>query len=516
MKRILLALVVFLLASISWGDGAVFKSEPKLADPTIPFQRAFLRLENGVQTLVVSSTAQVFGETDLVWVLPLPAPPSELKPVRNTFFTPLESITAPDFHADPDPEDLGRIAMSCGILAVALIIAPFVAAHSDRPRWALLYMGASGLAVSLMFWFWVPPGRETEATTGFDAAIPGPKVDILQSAEVGSYQVEVVRGERDGVTEWMKKNSFALPERAAKVVGDYSQEGWVFLMARLRSSAEGFLTPHPLMVKFPSQELIYPMRLTGAMDAPVAVELFVAGAGHAVSSHLKTLQASPVAAPEAVEWRTALKSPFTGQVIQADLAPLLQEQDLVTRLRATATPGDMETDWKVDIRPGYPAEIKHDTIEGAYFKAARLAMLTGLGALLIASIVLIWREMNPLWIVVGLVLSAGVAMGTGYFRLRSNPGYLADSAYGGPSGFDDWTAQVLYDLDRPDMAKLEKMGAKAYFVTSRDLSEVLHTGPAEKLGDNRIGVFNTRNGVRVIVQTTMGARYEFEFPSIKP
>jgi hypothetical protein len=101
-----------------------------------------------------------------------------------------------------------------------------------------------------------------------------PGVRILSTQEVGNYETTVITGDSaNGITEWLKQNGFPdLGNDQQQVVQDYLGKHWVFLCAKLKVVASGVAAIHPLTVRFPSSEAIYPMRLTqGAGTVPVSL-----------------------------------------------------------------------------------------------------------------------------------------------------------------------------------------------------------------------------------------------------
>jgi hypothetical protein len=124
---------------------------------------------------------------------------------------------------------------------------------------------------------------------GADAAAERSKARVEDLGTIGSYQVSVVSGE-DGkaILEWLQKHDLAVEKDALPVIEAYAKEGWCFLAAEIRKTEIGTYPPHPLKAVFPSDKLIYPMRLTGLQDQPLQLELLVVSDHEASVPGMKT------------------------------------------------------------------------------------------------------------------------------------------------------------------------------------------------------------------------------------
>jgi hypothetical protein len=108
-------------------------------------------------------------------------------------------------------------------------------------------------------------------------------VDILKAETVGIYDVKVIRGEdATAVTEWLKGNGFGFGETDTKVLDQYVKKGWCFVAAKVDkeviSNSEGAVSEGlvaPLILRFDSNEAIYPMALTGTTGFDTEVLLYV-------------------------------------------------------------------------------------------------------------------------------------------------------------------------------------------------------------------------------------------------
>ena len=68
-----------------------------------------------------------------------------------------------------------------------------------------------------------------------------------------------------------------MPPGAEPIFADYVSEGWRYVAIKLAEGSEGRLKP--LRVAFPSDRLVYPMRLTQLGSQPVNVTLYTLASG---------------------------------------------------------------------------------------------------------------------------------------------------------------------------------------------------------------------------------------------
>ena len=118
-----------------------------------------------------------------------------------------------------------------------------------------------------------------------ERARPAPAgVDVLSRKSVGALDTVVLAAsEPRSLRRWLEANDFHVPDSIEPVVADYVNEGWLFVASKLaRESDDGDVRRvRPLAFTFPTAEAVYPMRLTGAVNESLALELFVLGASRA-------------------------------------------------------------------------------------------------------------------------------------------------------------------------------------------------------------------------------------------
>ncbi|MEE1616853.1 DUF2330 domain-containing protein [Brachybacterium sp. J153] len=114
------------------------------------------------------------------------------------------------------------------------------------------------------------------AGSGEGGAPPGGSgVTVHEQARVGDYQVAVLEGGADGVRTWLAENGYELAPAVSALLDPYAEDGWVFTAVRYAADAELRGEIEPLRVDFPSDELIYPMRLSRAASDRQELSLFV-------------------------------------------------------------------------------------------------------------------------------------------------------------------------------------------------------------------------------------------------
>jgi hypothetical protein len=107
-------------------------------------------------------------------------------------------------------------------------------------------------------------------------------VEVVKSERVGIYDVKVVRGDTaEAITNWLDENGFDYDANDSAVFEDYVDRNWCFVTAQIASdpnTAEGEIVAEglaaPLILKFASEEPIYPLALTAATGADTEVLLY--------------------------------------------------------------------------------------------------------------------------------------------------------------------------------------------------------------------------------------------------
>jgi hypothetical protein len=132
-------------------------------------------------------------------------------------------------------------------------------------------------------------------------------VDVVREDNVGVYNVKVIDAEEPGpMIDWLRENDFAFRDEDKGVFEDYIDRGWCFVVARVAMShgGSGFEEPGvdpvqnaatpantaweevspdvvdyqglaaPLILRFPTDDLVYPMALTSLAGSNTTVHLY--------------------------------------------------------------------------------------------------------------------------------------------------------------------------------------------------------------------------------------------------
>jgi len=281
---LLLAICTFAFANMlqpqhACADGKFFGRASVAAEPGVAAQRAFIAFRDGKQTLVVQSDIDNAGES-VGWLLPLPANPTAIEAAPTHCLRPLGDMFRPKFVTRRS----GVLIPALGLFAVVAILSlqQLWLKTSNKPNrmqralstFGLLF--AAFLVLSFMF-----PSLSSSRALKANAAVE------LQSKQAGVYDVTVIAGDSvEAINTWLQENGFRSHARADAVIKDYLRDGWCFLAAQVRSDINGAVTQHPLHIEFPTQQPIYPMRLTGTDDIGIRLDLFVVADQQAAASHM--------------------------------------------------------------------------------------------------------------------------------------------------------------------------------------------------------------------------------------
>jgi hypothetical protein len=269
----------------------------------------------------------------------------------------------------------------------------------------------------------------------------------LQHSQVGVYDVTVISGATgEPIRVWLTENAFRVPEGTAPVLEDYAKRGWCFAAARISAGGKEVVTPHPLKFAFPTQQAVYPMKLTGVGASPMQLDLYVIGEQAASVAHLDRwssdrYQPGPPAKssglPEALvrahqkawaqlggRFGADIGLRFTAATIgitagHPDVTDLMWPGCMLTHLRGQLSPPEMEHDFTLDWRTAGPYRKAAYTPQAARILGHSVTRgLTGIALLVIA---LTWcrfgRRKQTQWLVLVLVscvisLGAGLAAAT--------------------------------------------------------------------------------------------------------
>lgn len=347
------------------GDGGFVpeRAYPKL--PAIPSQRALLRYRDGVETLIIESSLDGEGQK-FGWIIPLPAEPTGFGKASPGLLRTLSICLQPGLTHDLGLFSFGKrsfvgfFVLTCFVAITAFGLVAIVSKLRTLARTIVLLLTLAALALVL-------PAFGTAGIGGVGRATEIQGVDVKKRVRIGSYDLAVLTARSaDALDAWLTRNGFAkIPPAGQPVVSDYAREGWGFVAAKLSREGEGFSTPHPLLMSFPAERPVYPMRLTALAGSKLRLELFVVAEGRA---HCDTLDVEYCDVYRDVQ-RPADPSPsrlrmdrylwYRGKTFRQRIAhpaakQLLWPGCVVTKLSRHLTPRQMERDFVLEFREFRP------------------------------------------------------------------------------------------------------------------------------------------------------------------
>jgi hypothetical protein len=342
------ALALLFGSQFAVADGKLYAEK---VPTTIPYQRALILHDAGVETLVLQSQYQIPGTAGaraLGWVVPVPAPPE----VGSLDAQHAERIFNDlDYRSMPETVAIGLIVLLLLIgLSMTTVLLGFGWAFMTRDplrkrrcvrvgRWA----GVVFLLSLLLGPFFIRMRK-------------GAGVEILSAHRTGIYDIQVVRSPTAAaLTDWLNEHAFRFGKEDEQAFQAYLDRGWCFVVARIDpavnprqvdATTHGLLAP--LILRFPSPNPVYPVALTATGGHPTEILIYL------VSSTPMTT-ASPLARK------------FSGELTPGNLrygGPLYElgyadppgffddvQLDLryLAKFKATLTPAEMARD--LEFRP---------------------------------------------------------------------------------------------------------------------------------------------------------------------
>jgi len=274
--------VVVLLAGNAAGDGKMFTER---VPPDIPYQRALILFDDGVQTLLLQSKyefSQTEGESTLGWVVPVPAVP-ELASMPDLCADKLFLLLS--MNSRPNTIWAGNIVAVLLLflfptIALVLALFYFLSRYFPRLSWCRrLWSNLRPYRLKIAIFYLVALIFGSVFLPALGRHRGGLGVDIVHEQQVGIYDVHVITGEDSlGLIEWLNKKNFAFDENDVAAFDDYIRRGWCFVVARVKPDAEldaedGLVDP--LIMRFPVEQPVYPLALTGTGGHDTKVLLYI-------------------------------------------------------------------------------------------------------------------------------------------------------------------------------------------------------------------------------------------------
>jgi hypothetical protein len=381
-------LAVLLGNSIVLGDGKYFPEKVYKASPSIPAQRALLVYKDGVETLVIESALQGQGK-NFGWVIPVPAKPTEFEKASAGFLDTL-SLNLQPMIIDKPPMIVGT---SCFIAVIAT-----VCYFMTVCKWPRSSLGSTVflLVILLVLGALFMPNLGVNPSGTSTSMNP---IRVVETSDVGDYVLTVLEADTPkALDEWLSVHGFAeLTKEEETIVASYIQEGWYFIVAKLRLDREGLTKGHPIAMKFPAKQAVYPMRLTGTTGSNVYLDLFVVAEAKAVHSNLKLecadLYTKDPIRPRDMFANDKVVSLFEGHTYKysvghPDHTNYLWDRCVISRLCGVLGPEQMKDDLNLSFDGQTPSRKVYYSVQGARSMGLGFALNIWWITLLVSTVVL--------------------------------------------------------------------------------------------------------------------------------
>ncbi|MET7856479.1 DUF2330 domain-containing protein [Streptomyces sp. NPDC005318] len=127
-------------------------------------------------------------------------------------------------------------------------------------------------------WPFAGPGDGASSGAGPSAA-GAPPVEVVGRERLGPFDVARLTATDPGALQnWLQQNGFELPGRLASALQPYVDRKWEYVAVRLAPRDEDALLRgrlDPLRLRFASDRLVYPMRLSKLASTPQSLGLYV-------------------------------------------------------------------------------------------------------------------------------------------------------------------------------------------------------------------------------------------------
>ena len=284
--RSLIAFVVLVcaMAGQALADGKMFGKED--VPPSIPYQRAIILFDEGVETLILQSRYEIpggDGKPVLGWVVPVPAVPEvasiPAEVARDVFWT-LDRRSRPTVTVVSSMVFTGLFLSVAGLSLLTLLLC-LISFVLPLPRWFRDRRGRFaryamwGVLLCFLMLFIVPNFVLTRGKSG---------VEVVSEQHVGIYDVRVIRSDDVGtLIDWLNENQFTFGDKDSTVFNSYVSKGWCFVVAIInpgteqderRIVADGLAAP--LILRFPHPNPVYPVALTGTGGFETEILVYLA------------------------------------------------------------------------------------------------------------------------------------------------------------------------------------------------------------------------------------------------
>jgi len=170
-----------------------------------------------------------------------------------------------------------------------------------------------------------------------DVGPPSDGVDVIEEEVVGPYATAILAAtDPTALVDWLNANGYHFPEEGEEIIAEYVDKEWYFVATRINAVdvatgialAEGLI--EPIVLSFPTDEIVYPLRITSLSAKSPQVLLYIL--------------ADKVVAPQQYPWRAgygywrenAFSLEFGDKVSVEDLS----DYEVITGLVSTYLSGE--------------------------------------------------------------------------------------------------------------------------------------------------------------------------------
>jgi hypothetical protein len=349
---LLLAVVALLLSAVAaFADGKMYYAEKVPA--TIPYQRALILHDEGIQTLVLQSQYEIPGDTkvrSLGWVVPVPAPP--------------EVASMDDYHAEKLFNELdlrtNPVVTHLGTILLMVLIGSSLATVLLSFGWSFMIRNAVRQRKCVRLGRWAGVVFLVCLLVGplFIKMKKGPEaIEVLSTRRVGIYAVQVVRAsDAAELRAWLNANKFQYGADDEAAIQSYLDRKWCFVVAKTDPTTKHAAPPSisrglvaPLILRFPSVNPIYPVALTATGQHPTEILIYLASNSPMTTRSPLTLRYSRAEDSTANAWTYF---GLTDPVDFFDQARL--DCRYLSKFKGTLTPAEMAQDIEFIPAPNAP------------------------------------------------------------------------------------------------------------------------------------------------------------------
>jgi len=100
-------------------------------------------------------------------------------------------------------------------------------------------------------------------------------VKVYEKKTVGNFDIAIISAKKtDDLINWLNKNEFYFPQKAAEPVEFYIKKQWYFVAMKIKNP--GLLKDlHPVEFIFDTKEPVYPMKITSIQEGDSRVNLYI-------------------------------------------------------------------------------------------------------------------------------------------------------------------------------------------------------------------------------------------------